>query len=119
MSVSKERLLEIEKELNSLPIHILIRKENGRRSIRYNSRNNSEVARRTQSISRTCPHCTTTGKGNAFLTKHFNKCYFNPSNINLTKFIDDSKVMPSRELSTKYSIPRAKVMKFLRTLTQL
>lgn len=116
MSISKERLLEIERELNSITIASLSRsenirnwissvegrewlKENGRRTSRLNKERGfwpgkyrtfeelSEQGKKNNDFSSNCPHCGKEGRGMLFMNRHVNRCPLR--SITLDEFIQE------------------------------
>ena len=87
MSITKERLLEIEQELNGLTIQKMTQRDSL-----------SAVANREHE----CPHCNRISKGSSFQQHHFDNCKL--KGINLEEFNKELLTMSIGEICSKYNI---------------
>lgn len=87
MNITKDRLLEIEQELNGLTIQKMVRQDLLIGLI------NREYQ---------CPHCNRPGKGNIFSLSHFDNCQF--KGIDLTQLNEDILNYDDSVVQSKYGL---------------
>jgi hypothetical protein len=101
MSITKERLLEIEQELNGLTIQKMTQRDSL-----------SAVANREHE----CPHCNRISKGSSFQQHHFDNCKL--KGVNLEEFNKDllNKTTNLNKIANKYNLERGYVERHLHRL---
>lgn len=97
MNISKDRLLEIEKELNNCTIKSLT-------SIAQCKINGSKALIKYSKKLHLCPHCNISKKSSSFVNSHFNNCKW--KGINLKQFNIDIQTMYRMDVCKKYGIDR-------------
>tara|TARA_R110000751_G_scaffold198055_1_gene303019 strand:+ start:860 stop:1252 length:393 start_codon:yes stop_codon:yes gene_type:complete len=124
--MTREEQDKLFDQFQEQPIYKTVRSNNGKSSLSQLSiEEHIERGRLMRSYSGSdveyhCSHCNLDGIGNAFASKHFKKCWFHPDRFNLDSFLQDVMLgLTSRELSVKFSIPRARIMKYVRYIGNL
>ena len=101
MNMTKERLLEIEKELNGLTIKRMTVAHTISLYGKCNFGNSGLIAGQTKF---TCPHCNVSGKSYFFTLIHFDNCKF--KGIDFKQLNNDIPIMFVNDLVKKYNISR-------------
>jgi len=98
MNITKKRLLEIEKELNSVTIHGLQALSN----VSQWRDNNPSSVMDLKTKQHHCPHCNRSGIGWGWKSRHFDNCRM--KGIDLEEFTKDCNTLPSFKITEKYGV---------------
>ena len=106
MSITKERLLEIEQELNGLTISKMVRQAHIK-NVRESTRGYASIHK--------CPHCNRSG--NVVIRRHhFDNCAL--KGVNLEEFNKDllNRTTNLNKIAIKYNLDRGYVERYLHRL---